>query len=241
MRFEYASASDRGPRPQNEDAVGVWLPPSGGIIAAVADGLGGQGAGSVASQIAISVIAESVSSISPSMFSELPLLIHGTIRREQEGSAEKLNMATTLTAAWLSGNRLRGVHCGDSRLSLARANGIRRLSEDHSEGARLLSVGKISKEEYEDYPRRHILDSALGVRGEGPTIQKFDFELEPNDWVILTTDGVHQKIASRSMRDLAMASNTADVFLGKLLAQLAAVGPTDNYSAVVVRCMDTVQ
>src|SRR4051812_38484072 len=58
IQIQYGLASERGRRPRNEDYAGIWLGTPGqqatqGIVAAVADGVGGSKGGRVAAELAV--------------------------------------------------------------------------------------------------------------------------------------------------------------------------------------------
>jgi len=235
MKFSYASICEAGPRPTNEDAVGVWVISDTRLLAAVADGLGGMGGGQFASAIAINVIAQSVYS-SPNSCEDFLCLaekIHGEIRKKQSDGAEFKAMATTLSAVYLGPEGLRGVHCGDTRIMVARGHGIKRLTRDHTDVARFLEQGKITKSEYHDYPRKNILYSALGGI-KAPEIQTFEFKVEPGDWILLTSDGVHGRVSMIEFRDIAKYSSNPEEYMGALRKVLDKNGVTDNFSAIAI-------
>ncbi|TBA16129.1 hypothetical protein ELH65_09180 [Rhizobium ruizarguesonis] len=143
------------------------------------------------------------------------------------------NMASTLTAGLFTANLLRGVHCGDTRVAIARANGVKRLTTDHSEGQRLFAAGKLTKDELIDYPRKNILDSALGARSE-PQIDTFTFELLPRDKVFFTSDGVHGKVMLREVRDIAAHHEDPEQFVLEVKELVNSRGPDDNFSILAV-------
>ena len=88
---------------------------------------------------------------------------HQKLKDLQSINVECKGMATTFTGCLITGNLLNGVHVGDSRLCILRGNGIKQLSENHTEVERLLKAGKIKWEDVETYPRKHILESAVGA------------------------------------------------------------------------------
>lgn len=238
MNFDFAIMSDAGPRPQNEDSVAVWPLPDGGLIAAVADGLGGMGAGKLASSTALLEIEQRVSAGIPasSWFETLGLLAHNAVLAGQGRSTDTASMATTLTAAWLSQDgHMVCVHSGDSRLAVARGRGIKRITVDHSEGMRLLTAGKISKDEYAEYPRKHILDSALGMP-EPPRIDVLHWQLERGDKLLLSTDGVHQKVVLSEARAVLDRAPTPQLAMSMLADEVRREVPNDNYSAAIIFC-----
>lgn len=237
MTFLYASISEKGPRPSNEDSIGVWCLKDSCLLAAVADGLGGMGGGDVASAVAIEIIGKTlVNNTNPSKnLLQIAEQIHQEILIKQSDSEELKAMATTLSAVHLCKGTLTGVHCGDTRVMIARGYGIKRLTRDHTDGARFLEQGKITKSEYRDYPRKNILYSALGAKKE-PTIQLFHFGIEPGDWILLTSDGVHGEVSMADFRNIANISTTPDEYVLLLRRLLEDKSIKDNYSAVVVRC-----
>ncbi len=235
MRFDVAAISDAGPRTTNEDEIAWWSVSESILVCAIADGLGGMGGGSDASGIAITTLRHE---LQPLLISAAHLMqaagqAHLNIVTAQKKSLQLSRMATTLTAAIFSENRLVGIHCGDTRASVARANGIMRLTADHSEGERLFSAGKLTKEELKDYPRKHILDSALGGSAP-PRIDTFEFDLAPGDKIFFTTDGVHGKILLREMRDIAVHHASAQSFVTQLTEILKLRSPEDNFSVLAV-------
>ena len=126
-------------------------------------------------------------------------------------------MASTFTGCSIENLRLNGVHCGDSRLYILRGNGLKQLSEDHSEVAKLLRKGKLSAKEAINYPRRNVLYSAIGA-GESIEIQDFEFSLQPKDRILLLTDGVSGVVSKKQVRDLVCQIEEKVIFKKQLLA-----------------------
>jgi PPM family protein phosphatase len=203
MRFSTRLFSEAGPRISNEDAVGTKF--FGGdlnLAVAVADGLGGHAGGRVASHIAVDMFLDLVTRGSSLSLKDIGEKIHDAIRTEQQANLSQRSMATTLSAAVFRVGLVEFVHCGDSRIALARSNGIQRLTTDHSEAERLFAAGAISKEQRINYPRKNILESALGISGE-PTIEVGSIPLMLGDKFFLSTDGFHNKIFARELFEFA--------------------------------------
>lgn len=235
MRFARASFTDAGPRTVNEDSIGIWDLPDEAVAVAIADGLGGMGSGDIASQIAIDVFGRAVNELPPSQLNLFDVVrkIHSEIRAKQASDSNGSTMATTFTAAIFYNYTLTGVHCGDSRAAISRAEGIVRLTKDHTEAQRLFNQGKLSKSELKNYPRRNILDSALGAQKD-PIIDGFDFNVKVGDKFFFTTDGLHQKLLLREMRAMAAEfkdpSPFADLVRATVLDRIA----EDNFSLIAV-------
>ncbi|QEE44309.1 serine/threonine-protein phosphatase [Rhizobium sp. WL3] len=234
MNIRHAVLTDSGPRAVNEDAADCWRSGST-TIACVADGLGGMGGGDVASQLAMRTFRASLDNTPPLEESLLDAAweAHRAIRAAQLSGDGTTRMATTLTAIAITYGKLIGVHCGDSRAAIARGKGIKKLTVDHSEGQRLFEAGKLTKEELLNYQRKHILESALGEKGE-PRIDKFSFDLSPGDRLFLTTDGVHNIVLLRELQRLASASNDPNDLVESVADTVQERGPTDNYSIVAL-------
>lgn len=235
MNIRDAILSKTGPRSINEDCADLWKRSTDEIIACVADGLGGMGSGDIASRLAIDVFREALPS---SPLSEASLLhaatvAHERIHEQQHVDKALSRMATTFTALALSNDMLFGVHCGDSRAALARGAGIKKLTRDHSEGQRLYEAGKLTKEELLTYPRKHILESALGAPQE-PIIDTFQTNIKPGDRLFLTTDGIHNIIPLRQMLEISMESESPDDFCNNIDFNINLRGASDNYTILTL-------
>jgi PPM family protein phosphatase len=235
MKFCSASLSRAGPRKTNEDTVGVWSVKSDCLCAAVADGLGGMGGGSQASQLAIQLLKRDLVGEAPSeeIMKKFAWVIHENILGAQKANPTLKTMATTLTAISLFRDQLTGVHCGDTRASLARGEGIRRLTVDQAEGERLYRAGKLTKDELFEYPRKHILDSALGMH-KAPQIDGFSFPIQIGDKIFLTSDGVHQKVLLHEMREISARHVDPNDFVQDVGALIEERKADDNYSIVAI-------
>lgn len=236
MRFDFSILSSAGPRKTNEDAVECWRLPDDSVLAAVADGLGGMGGGRCASVTAIEAVAQAVNEgrVSFCELLELVKSVHKAIQIKQAESPELRSMATTLSLVRLWGTCLQGVHCGDTRIMVARGRGIKRLTRDQTEVQRLLEEGQISANEYRDYPRKNVLYSALGSTKE-PVFERIEFQLEPGDWVLLTSDGVHQRVGTAQLRDIALSATSASVFVQMVESAVEECGALDNFSVAAIR------
>lgn len=234
MSMEYFAISDAGPRPKNEDSAKAWRLEDGSIGLVVADGLGGRGAGSTASETALRHLTERIKSFpeSSQRLVEVFYEIHGEISAQQKDSQEQRFMATTLTAVFLNGTKLVGAHVGDTRAMLARGRGIKKLTIDHSEAQRLLDEGKIDKEQFLNYPRKHILESALGAE-DRLRVDPLDFDLCEGDRVFVTSDGFHAKLPLRPMLSVSNEFSDPKSFAIKACDLVRRNEPDDNFSIAV--------
>jgi PPM family protein phosphatase len=234
MNISFALLSEPGPRSKNEDYLDCWIAPTGETLACIADGLGGMGGGDIASRLAVKEFRRFLASkeINTKSMIEATRSAHEAIKSAQ-GLQQMSRMATTFTALAILEHSVLGVHCGDTRATIARRNGIKRLTKDHSEGQRLFEAGKLTKEELATYPRKHILESALGD-SDYPRIETFNFDLELEDRIFLTTDGVHNLVRLKEMQRLSSQASTPFELVKNVSSEIQSIGPTDNYSMLVV-------
>lgn len=235
MKFDVAGISEAGPRSINEDQIAYWLSRDGTLFAAIADGLGGMGGGESASQLAIAALQNNLKSGFDNKSSLLDAVkrAHDDIILAQKVSPSFRRMATTLTVGIFFDHKLFAAHAGDSRLSVVRGNGVKKLTTDHSEGQRLFDAGKLTREEFHDYHRKNILDNALGVHDE-LRIDQVDFPVKSGDKFFFTTDGVHGKLFLREMMDIASHHNFAEEFVMEVGEIVKNRSPSDNFSIIAV-------
>ena len=234
MNISFALLSEPGPRPTNEDFLDCWTVQTGETLACIADGLGGMGGGDIASRLAVQEFKRFLTfkKIDATSLVDAARSAHEAIRLAQDTQPVS-RMATTFTGLAILGDSVVGVHCGDTRATIARGNGIKRLTNDHSEGQRLFEAGKLTKGELAIYPRKHILESALGDR-DFPRIETFNFDIEARDRIFLTTDGVHNLVRLKELQKLSSQSKTPSELIKNVELEIESIGPTDNYSMLVV-------
>ncbi|MEN3109934.1 protein phosphatase 2C domain-containing protein [Uliginosibacterium paludis] len=222
-------ASLTGPRARNEDFVGAVTPEAAelenkGLLAAIADGVGGHANGREAAEFALrSLLSDYYAtpdtwSVRKSLEKVIVaanrwLFAQGAKRNETAG------MATTLAAIVVRGRRWLCVHAGDSRIYLLRDGQLSRLTQDHVwEHPELDTV--LSRAVGLD---RHInLDFAEGELAEGDTF-------------LLLTDGVWGSLSDARIRQIAEKHADAQEAAFALASSAVDSGSQDNSSALVLR------
>jgi len=205
LRVETAMLSDVGcHRATNEDSGKIVLPggpemASGrGILALVADGMGGHEAGEVASHMAVEVVAREyyASKLEPGAalvagFKEANRQIHTFAAKKPELAG----MGTTCSALAVTGETVCAAHVGDSRIYLVRRGAIYQMSEDHSEVMQMVRQGLLSLEEARRHEDRNVLLRALGthadveISGWAEPLPAF-----PGDRFVISSDGLHDGV-----------------------------------------------
>ncbi|WKY31027.1 PP2C family protein-serine/threonine phosphatase [Pseudomonas donghuensis] len=222
------SFSDKGPRSANQDSYYLNRLDDK-LVACVADGVGGNNAGETASQEAISEFVRNIT------LGDSPTnsLVHAHKHLLELATKEPSlsGMATTFTAIIYDGQRINGVHCGDSRAYILRGKGLKQLTKDHTEIAKLVAEGKISKEDAALYPRKNVLASALGTHK--PLIsQNFTFDIEPKDRLLIISDGIYADLSKKTICTLSIENNNLEKFCLSVINEVQRATPKDNYTLI---------
>ncbi len=194
------------------------------------------GGGDMASRLAVTSFRSALGEYG---LDEKAMLAAANIANESIRSAQVAGphnrMASTLIAVALMEDRVVGIRTAEtSRASIARGRVSGRLTDRSFRGQRLLlKQRKLSKEELPSYPRKHILESALGIRDQ-PRIDTIHFDLLLGDRIILTTDGVHNLVPLREMQRLCASSSSPNALIEKVEEAVLEIGPADNFSMLAL-------
>jgi len=228
-KFGYTTS---GPRKNNEDFYAFEHIGDADIFC-VADGVGGSSCGEFASKFSVNQFIEDIkSSKSPNLKLVLQK-VHEKLVIESFNRKECKGMATTFTAAFIQNNKAQLVHTGDSRLYLLRGNGLKQLTEDHTEVRRLLKEGLLTREASQNYSRRNVLDSAVGIDKE-LMITYLSFDCNLRDRIIIATDGFHGVFSKVELRDLSLVNRDFDNLCNVLVNQLEKKILTDNATFILI-------
>jgi protein phosphatase len=233
-KFESGAATDVGKvRAENEDAYLV-LPESG--IFAVADGMGGHEAGSLASAVvidALSRVAEpaSVVDLIASCQQRLAAANERLLEIADERGGIVIGATVAALLAWEGYYAC--VWSGDSRIYLVRRGRIEQLSRDHTEVAELIAEGVLTAEEAQTWPRRNVITRAIGVYHE-LELEIAQGVLENDDVFIICSDGLTTHVADDEI--LAYARIVAPQgACDRLVALTIERGAIDNVTVVIAR------
>jgi serine/threonine protein phosphatase PrpC/predicted Ser/Thr protein kinase len=202
MLLSCVSQSDPGPvRKNNEDYLCFWQPADAaerlrrGSIMVMADGVGGQGSGEVASRLAVETAIDLFQKADPSLppkrimkdlFQCVNLAVHDQGLEKPEGG----RMATTLSICIFRDKELTLGHVGDTRIYLVRHEGIQKLTDDHSYTGMQVKLRLITEHEARASHLRSMLTRSIGndpvVRADIKRVK-----LLPRDRIVQCTDGLY--------------------------------------------------
>lgn len=203
--FDSARRTTQGARHYQEDAAVIWpegeaSPSVDGarLVAVLADGMGGHAGGALASRIVcdsfLDVCVNENGPVRERLLSGLAAS-NRAIAAKVDENPMLAGMGSTLIGAHFCDGSVEWVSVGDSPLLLYRRGEIALLNADHSlapELDRLVEAGVMSEEDARHDPRRHMLRSAVtGDEIDLVDISVKPLKLEPGDYVILASDGLH--------------------------------------------------
>ncbi len=209
-----------------------------GLLALIADGMGGHAAGEIASGIAVDTISRVYYEGKGNPHSDLEAAFAAANQAIYAASQQEKQlggMGTTCTALVIRGREAFSTHVGDSRLYLLRDGLLRPMSEDHSLVMEMVRQGMIDMEEARRHESRNVITRALGLQ---PRIEVATWNgpvpLLDGDTFVLCSDGLYDLV-----EDLEIASIVADQDLdtaGKRLIALAKErGGYDNITVGLIR------
>ena len=233
--FELALLSDIGTnRENNEDSCGHLVEGPGEAVLVVADGVGGYEGGEVASRMAVDVTLETYHDSAPSLGPAKRLYravqrANIEIHNKALAVPELRRMATTLTAAVLSGGMLHAVHCGDCRLYLVRGSRIQQMTKDHTVIGERVRMGMLSEKEGRRHPDRSALSRCIG-RELIASLDRLSMPLRPGDRIIVCTDGLYGVLEDHDLEHLCRGLSASEA-CRRLIDEANARGTGDNLTA----------
>jgi PPM family protein phosphatase len=248
-----AALSLQGKRSSNQDRVVIapatdW---NNGIVAAVADGLGGMKSGNHAAQIAVETIEKAANDLLIRMSGDVrnarQFLIdtyqssNEAIRSYAQAHAQAGSVATTLVTLIASGSRYLVINSGDSRSYRVDRAGVKQITQDHTAADSLLRNGLMAPEDYASSPLRNHLTRCLGPREdcEPDIFPEVDFGIIDVDCTfLLCSDGFYSKLSTEDLAQLDGPSLDLEGILRNLAKEALQQGSSDNLSAIAVRFED---
>lgn len=230
LRVEAGFASEKGRRPDNQDYVGICFGPRGagalqGVVAAVADGVGGHKGGRAAAETAVRSFMEG--------YYAQPETI-GVIRAAAR-SLEAANawiaaqgrvdpalqgMATTFSGVILSRRAAFVVHVGDTRVYRLNAGGLELLTKDHVVGSDFATLRR-----------------AVGFE-DALLCDHASFSLALHDRFLVCSDGVHGSLRKCDLLEILAERRSPRETAETIVQAALSAGSTDNATALVLDVVD---
>jgi PPM family protein phosphatase len=214
MKFSPGNAQDIGARSEQQDAFGFSDPSQtafvahGGVVAVIADGMGGLAHGSEASHTAVSAFLQAYEAKAPEEAIPDALLrsIHvanDAVSALAKAADTKNGLGTTLAAAVMHDESLYWISAGDSRVYFHRDGHLTCLTADHTYAIDLseqVEKGEITQAAALTHPERASLTSYLGLDAL-PRIERSlrPFPVQPGDCVLICSDGLYRALSEEEI------------------------------------------
>ena len=215
----------------------------------VADGMGGQAGGEVASRSAIQILlnltkkapnwilkidedeAQEVMELSAKYYKK----VDSELSDKAKSEPGLQGMGTTLTATYSIGETAFIMNVGDSRAYLFRDNKLYQLTRDQTVAQALADSGQITPDQVTSHPLRHVLTNAVGARGGNISVDIQQIQLRNEDRLLLCSDGLTDMIDDRGISE-TMARIQASADCCQELVNLALQnGGHDNVTVLIAR------
>ena len=199
-----ANCTDTGrTRRVNEDSMVTFDSPNGRVVA-VCDGMGGQNAGDVASQLAVAVIQDILSdntfATPEEAITSSVIAANQAILRKASMNEDMQGMGATCVMLIVKDGKVYYGSIGDSRIYYIANGMIRQITKDQSYVQTLVDAGQITLAEAEHHQDKNQITNALGVEGmTPPVIGQMPIIPEPNSTFLLCSDGLSGMINNNTI------------------------------------------
>ena len=241
LDVEYAQLSDRGRvREHNEDYLGFVIPATPeeartrGWLFALADGVGGQEQGQVASKTAVEKLLagfreapkhEAHSGVLSRLVQAANTHVYETGRSASPGGVA---MATTIVACALRFDRVAVAHVGDSRCYLIRRGHAKPLTRDHTVASEQQRLGVASA------TNRHLLSRSLGS-DLFVAVDTSENLILAGDVLLLCSDGLYGSVTASDMAQVISQHADLQAAARELVAIANQRDGSDNISLQLIR------
>ncbi len=243
-QFERGQSTDKARREKNEDYADFFLTDSG-LVALLADGMGGGADGERFSRQAVETAQAELQRVSPQMsgrakIDQLFLAAIRDLHALRRSEPRYKSSGSTLVGALIEevdGNAWVSIgNIGDSRAYLVDAQGrLRQLTRDHTHYQRLLD-DKVSQDKASTHVQASRLTHVLGNDLDLNQVPDF-FKAEqifPGDTLVLCTDGIYKRITDGEMVR-TVSKGSAQEAAHALVTLALEKQARDNVTALVVR------
>jgi PPM family protein phosphatase len=232
LALDSAAVSTRGPRPDNQDSA-----VAGPLMIAIADGVGGNVGGAVASSLVVNWLAPLASGSAVPEAEDPVRVVASANERIRAAYTERprlRTMATTLTALHVDADGVALLHIGDSRGYLLAGGELTQVSTDHTLVQALIDAGSLTPAEARVHPQRSAVYAAMhGADDDVAALDVIRLDARPGDRLMVCSDGLSDVVPADLLRDLLSSSGTPAQAAVALRDAALAGPPTDNITVVV--------
>ncbi len=245
LTLSIANVQGQGDRERQEDSFAIVNPAEGearerqGLLALVADGMGGMEDGKAASQWA----AECFLQLFQEREEDIPSWFYRSVHAVSDSVFQQFGgrSGTTLVAVHIQAERLHWLSVGDSGIFLLRNGGVFQLNREHTCLNRLLlqelEREPIEKERAFSDPDAPRLTSFVGIdRLTEVDLSLRPLELQRGDVFLLCSDGISGVLTPPELMEaMALSPEEGCALLERMVLEKGVLGQ-DNYTGVLISC-----
>lgn len=237
LSIRVGSHTAQGLRPNNEDRFVADLDRH---VFLVADGMGGQDRGELASGMAAEIIPQVVQDRLAAEPDAAQAVQHAlaaanrAIIAAARTQPEGRRMGTTAVLAVERGGRVYVAGLGDSRAYLIRGDQVELLTVDHSVAQTLVATGVLRADEARHSHWQHVLYKFLGCAEMADGADVRPFTPQAGDRLLLASDGLTGHVDENDLRAGARAFTDPQAWCEHLVQLALERGSRDNVTCVVV-------
>lgn len=229
-------------RAQNQDDYRIEQLSETVLLAVVCDGMGGAKAGNIASRLAGEVFSEEVKrSFSREKTSEelekmlrtAATLANISVFEHAQMSEEFGGMGTTMVACLKCEKAALILNVGDSRAYHINADGIHRITTDHSVVELMVMRGELTQEQAKNHPSKNLITRAVGTTKQ-VFADVFHIQPEAGDCILLCSDGLSNQMSDQEILFEIVHGAKKDDCCQRLLEIAKDRGAPDNVTAVLI-------
>lgn len=247
MKYSLSHYSLQGGRSSNQDRVS-YAERDNSVVLVLADGLGGHRGGDVAAEAFTQSVVQAYLGIKqpvikePSAFIALSMLgAHNQVLAQRTILGEDAKPRTTGVVCLVQDGYAYWAHVGDSRLYHFRGDTVVERTRDHSVVERMFREGLIGREEMRTHPKKSHITQCIGSSNKPKITLGKETRLQPNDMLLLCSDGVWEALSSRQLAKLLAEAPVEEAVENILHAVEDKMGQAcDNISIIVFKWEDSV-
>ena len=216
-------------RTHNEDCyaadpeASIWI---------IADGMGGQEAGEVASAIVVESMLTSIKAGLP--LDQAFAHSHQAMVNAAEGGRGDNSMGSTAVVLQMKDNDYEIAWVGDSRAYLW-DGALHQLTRDHTFAQQLLDAGIINEQEAVTHPHRNKLTRVLEASATSESkIERVTGTLAANEMILLCSDGLSSHVSDDQISSILDKNINIQEKVNHLIKAALAAGGKDNITVILV-------
>ncbi|ADG91865.1 protein serine/threonine phosphatase [Arcobacter nitrofigilis DSM 7299] len=198
------------------------------ILFAIADGVGGSKYGKIASNYILSELSKNRNLLNHQIILNIIKNTHQYLIKNYSNDAQ-----TVVSIIWIENEKFAIYHIGDTRVYLMTKRNFIQLTNDHTYVQELVDKGIISENMKSSHNKKNIITQSLGGSHE-IKIDIYNGLIEPEDKLLLSTDGIHDYIDDNKIHEILFKTNNLEKNINTLITLAKDNGSKDDLSGIVV-------